>query len=133
MSRKNNLRLYQSITNGNMASASLTSAVTNIQWLDNIGIQLNFTGSPVGDFAVQVSADYAQDDNGNVTNPGNWVPLTLTYLVGSTFVSAQSVPTSVGSPIYLDLNELSCPWIRVVYTKTSGTGTLNAFITAKMI
>lgn len=133
MSRKNNLLKFQTITAGDMSAASITSAVTNIQFLDNIGLQLNFSGSPVGLFQVQISADYAQDNEGNVQDPGNWVPMVLTYLVGSTFVSATTVPTSSGSPIALDLNQLSFPWIRVVYTKTSGTGTLNAFITCKMV
>ena len=131
--RKNNLRQFQSITSGDMSTVSITSAVTSIQWLDNVGIQLNFSGSPVGTFAVQVSADYAQDTEGNVQNPGHWIPLVLTYFISGGFTSDTSVPTSVGSPIYLDLNQLSAPWIRVVYTKGSGTGTLNAFITAKLV
>lgn len=135
MSRKNNLRQFQSITNGAM-SANITSPVTCTQWLDNIGIQFNWTGSSVsGNFQVQVSADYARDPNGSVTNAGNWAPLTLTYLVGSSFVSSQNVPTTVGSPIYLDLNQLSTPWIRVVFTTSNGSsdGILNAYITAKEI
>lgn len=131
--RKNNLLKYQSITSGDMSAASLTSAITNIQFLDNIGIQLNFSGSPVGTFAAQISADYSQDAQGNVLVAGNWIPVTLTYWDGTMYVSGTSIPTSVGSPIYLDLVELSAPWIRIVYTKGSGTGTLNTFITAKML
>lgn len=122
MSRKNFLH-YPIISNGSMASASLTSAVTNIQRLDNIGIQLSWTSSPSGTFAVQVSADYAQDAEGNVTNSGNWVPLAL----------SPSPATSSGSPIYIDINELSAPWIRVVYTRISGSGTLQATLVGKMI
>jgi len=108
-------------------TGNLTSAITNIQFLDNIGIQLNFTGSPVGYFQVQVSIDYAQDNQGNVTNAGNWTPLYFTQ------ITSTNVPTSSGSPIYLDLSELSAPWIQVTYTATSGSGTLNAFISCKEI
>lgn len=122
--RKNNLQVFQNITSGDMSQASITSSVTNIQYLDNIGIQLNFTGVPVGTFAVQVSADYLQDDYGNVQNAGNWIPLTLSPSPAASGAAAQ---------IYLDLNQLSAPWIRVVYTKTSGTGTLNGYITGKML
>jgi hypothetical protein len=111
----------------------ITSPVTCIQWLDNIGVQFNFSGSPVGTFQVQVSADYSQDAQGNVTNPGNWAAVPLTYLLTGASTTATTVPTSVGSPIYLDLNQLSAPWVRVVYTNASGTGTLNAFITAKQL
>jgi len=121
--RKNNLQSFQIITNGTMGVGSITSTVSHIGFLDNIGYQFNFTGSPVGTFAVQISADYAQDTEGNVTNPGNWAPLTF-----STIPS-----TASGSPVYLDITQVSAPWIRAVYVGTSGSGTLNAFMTAKMI
>ena len=132
---KNTLLKYQSITNGDMSASSLTSSVTNIQQLDEIGYQFNWSGSPTGTIAIQVSIDYAQDLNGNVTVSGHWTPLTLTYWDTNTnaFVTAQSIPTSVGSPVYLDLTLLSAPWIRAVYTKGSGTGTLQAYITAKEV
>ena len=122
-STKNILRAWQAVTNGNMAS-TITSPVTNVQFLDNVGVQLNFTGTPVGTFAVQCSADYAQDSQGVVINAGNWISLPLT-----------PTPTAAGSAdqIYLDLNQLSGPWMRVVYTAGSGSGTLNMYVTAKMI
>lgn len=133
-SRKSNLRKFQIVTSGSMTgTATITSAVTCIQWLDNIGVQLNWTSSPVGTFQVQVSADYEQDFEGNVTNSGNWTAIPLSYLLSGTMTTAATVPTSVGSPIYLDLNQLSAPWIRTVYTNASSSGTLNAFITAKMV
>lgn len=130
MSAKKILPSYRVITNGNM-TGSLTGTVTNINNLDNVGIQLNWTGSPTGTFSVQVSADYAQDTNGNVTNTGHWVSLILTYWNGSAFTTTATVPASVGSPIFLDLDLLSAPWIRVIYTTASDAGTLNAFVTAK--
>lgn len=130
MSAKKILAPYQVITNGNM-TGNLTGKVTNINNLDNVGVQLNWTGSPVGTFSVQVSADYAQDTQGNVTNAGNWISINITYWNGSTFTTTSTIPTSVGSPIYLDLDLLSAPWIRVIYTAGSSTGTLNAYVTAK--
>lgn len=133
--RKTNLLKYRSITDANMASASTTSSVTNIQILDNVGYQFTWTGSPVGDLSIEVSADYAEDNMSppNVTNAGSWTPLVLTYWNGTIFVTATAIPTSVGSPVYLDLAFLSAPWIRAKYTRTSGSGTLNAYVTAKMV
>jgi hypothetical protein len=132
MARKNQLLKYPIITAGAMTGTStLTSAVTNITYLDNIGLQFDWTSSPVGTFAVQVSTNYYQDDQGNVTNAGTWVPLTFTYWNGTINVTATSIPTSVGTPIYLDLALLSAPWIRVQYTNSSSTGTLTAVITGK--
>lgn len=122
-SRKNTLLKFQTITNGDMSTAAITSSVTSIQFLDNIGVQVNWTGTaPVGTIAVQVSADYAADEFGNVTNAGNWFTLPV----------SPAVSGGTGS-VYVDLNQMSAPWLRVVYTKTSGTGTLNAFITAKCL
>jgi hypothetical protein len=129
---KNILKQYHSVINGDM-SAVITSPITDISFLDNIGIQLDFSGSPSGSFAIQISADYSQDASGNVKNAGSWVPLVLTYFTGSAFTSATSVPTYVGSPIYLDLTQLSAPYIRVVYTPSGGSGALNVYVTAKML
>lgn len=128
--RKNNLLSYPIITAQNMTT-SIVSKITNIQYLDNIGLQFTWSGAPVGTFSAEISADYAQDINGNVTNPGNWIPLTLDYFNGTIFVTTTQVPSSVGSPIYLDLDLLSAPWIRARYTAATGSGTLTAVITAK--
>jgi flagellar basal body P-ring protein FlgI len=111
--RKNSLVQYQVIKGGD-GSGDLTGPSTNIQNLDNIGYQINMTGTMTGVFSVQVSADNT-----------NWVSLTL------------NPPLSVasGSPtnIYADINQISAPWIRLIYTHTSGSGTVNAFITGKML
>jgi hypothetical protein len=123
--RKSNLGSYQTFTNADMSQATLTSALTNIEFLDNVGIQLSWAGtSPVGTFEVQVSLDHQQDQYGNVTNAGNWAPIS--------FTSPPAVSGNTGS-VYLDINQISAPWIRVVYTKTSGIGLLNGYICGKMV
>ena len=131
-SRKGNIRQFNTIQAQSM-TGNLTSLVTNIEWLDDIGIQFSWSGSPTGTFSVQVSADYSADTQGNVTNAGNWISLVLTYWNGSSFVTSTTVPTSLGSAIYLDLALLSAPYIRSIYTAGSGTGTLTTTITAKEI
>ncbi len=109
-----------------MASASITSAVTNVEGLDNIGIQFNWSGaSPVGTFTVEVSIDYAQDYLGNVTNAGTWNTLAISPAVAATGTSPDSA--------FIALNQLPAPWVRVKYTRTSGTGTLQSFISGKML
>jgi hypothetical protein len=90
MSGKSSLLKYQNIggssgVSGSMA-ANITSKVTGVQYLDNVALQLNITTSDaVGTFEVQVSIDYAQDSQGNVSNAGNWIGLNLS-----------SVPTVAG-------------------------------------
>lgn len=123
--RKNALPKFKIVSAGDQSQATVTSSVTNIEFLDNIGIQVNITsGTASGTFDVQVSADYFAV-NGNVTSTGNWVSLGTNY---------RATVTS-GSPanIYFDLNQLSAPWVRLLWTKTSGTGTFDAFIAGKMI
>lgn len=122
MSKKGSLLKFQNITDGDM-SAAITSVVTALPFLDNIGIQLNVTTSDaVGTFQVQVSADHAQDSQGVVSNAGHWIPLTL---------SGTPTVASADTDISIDINELAFPWIRVVYVRTSGSGTVQGFITAK--
>lgn len=110
---KDNLAPYKTITNGDMSAATLTSTPTNIINKDNVAIALVWTGSPVGTFAVNVSQDKT-----------TWIPLTL---------STTPVASGSAGSIGLDLNQLAFPHIQVVYTKTSGTGTLNCTISAKQV
>jgi hypothetical protein len=125
MSVKNTLPKFQNFTNGVMTGTSvLTSAVTSIQNLDNVGLQFSFTGTPTGTFSVEVSVDYSQDDKGNVTNVGHWVALAL---------SPAPAASGAAASIYVDINQISAPWIRAKYTNISGSGTLNGFITAKRL
>ena len=125
MSSRKNVILPKLILSAGDMSASITSSATNINFLDNASIQLNFTGAPVGTFAVQGSLDYSPGINNDpLANAGNWVDLPLSV-----------TPTASGSPdvILMDLSMLPFPWIRVVYTRTSGTGSLNYYIVAKEI
>lgn len=121
--RKNTLAVFHNINAGDM-SGNITSPATNIEFLDNIGIQFNFTGSPVGTFAVQVSADHVQDFQGNVIVAGNWVSIPL---------SPSPAATGSANQIYVDLNQLSAPYVRFTYTFTSGTGFLNSYIVGKAV
>lgn len=119
--RKNFLASYKLVTAGDMSLASVTSSPINIQGEDNVGVQLNIlTGTPTGVFTVQVSADYNQN-----LATGNWINVNLP--------TSAAITSGSPSPVYIDLNQISAPWIRVVYTKTSGTGTFDAFICGKML
>lgn len=95
-------------------STSLSSAVTNIKYMDNIAIQLAFTGTPTGTFLVQLNLD----------STSVWAALPLS-----------PVPVAQGGPdlIILDLNQLSAEFIQVIYNRTSGSGTIAGWISAKMV
>lgn len=98
-------------------TASNTSVVVETKYLDNIGIQLEWTGTPNGSFDVQISSD-------STVAPGNWISLPYTPAIA---------PAGSASNGYIDVNQTSAQWMRVVYTNTSGTGTLNGWLCGKKV
>lgn len=119
-----NLLFPVHVFNAASMATSLTSPVVEIRNQDNVGIQLHWTGAPVGDFDFQISSDHAQDSQGNVTNAGNWVSLPLSPAISA---------AGSADDAYIDLNQMSAMYCRVVYTRTSGTGSLSGVIVAKGI
>lgn len=112
----------QVITNGNM-SGNLTSLVTIMDQLLMISYSIVWTGStPVGTVSIQVSDDYSINPDGTTRNTGTWNTLPLS---ASTDISGNS-----GNG-FIDVAANAGYAIRLVYTRTSGTGTLNVLIMGK--
>ena len=120
----------QFLTSGDMSGSITTSAVPTAEQ-DLVAMQFNYTGSPNGNLKVQASLDYAQDYLGNITNTGNWVDLYLSVNGAAPAVNI-AIPTNT-TPILVDLTVVSMPYVRAVYTRSSGTGTLNGFVCKKRI
>ncbi len=111
-------------------TVQVIGSISNIKYKDSVAFQYNWNGNPSGSFAIQGSLDYnpgtqqAQGLQGGY-NPGVWNSLTL---------SPTPAATGSGSYSYLvDTNELSFPYVRSVYTNTSGSGVLSAYIFAKSL
>ncbi len=122
MPSKNTLTPYKVLSAINMATAGAQSSTpVNVMYMDDIAVQIivSASSSPVGNLTIEASLDYAQTPF-NPAAAGNWVVISTTALSadGSTLVQIQ--PQAV-------------PWIRLTYTKGSGTGTLNAYISGKAI
>lgn len=100
-----------------VTAANVTSLVTNIFFKDNVGYQVVWDGTLGGTFDVQISADYNAD-----TRVGTWTSITLS-----------PVPTAAGSPsnAYVDITQISAPFIRIVFNYSSGSGNLTGTIVAK--
>lgn len=114
---------------------TIYSNVSNILHKDSVGIELSWTGSPVGTFSVQVSNSYkpalAQTEGYGAPQSGTWTTLPLTDpLTGLTTLTRT---TSVGSPIFINLNQLASACIQIVYTNSSGSGVLTGIITSKSL
>lgn len=117
---KNNIR--RRLLNAQSMGATFNSSPTNIERMDNVSIQTNVSGSssPVGTFKVQVSNDYEQDADGTVRAAGNWIDVT-----------GLSQAISGDTQILFELALTAAAWVRLVYTRTSGTATANAYLVAK--
>jgi len=117
------LKPFQVITNGDM-SGNIISAVTVIDNISMVSYDISWAGSsPVGTMSIQVSNTYTQNANGTVRNPGNWTTLTL------------SAPTPVSGNSGnggIDVDATAFNAIRLVYNHVSGTGSLQAVISAKV-
>ncbi len=103
-----------------MASRPIISPFSVIT---NVSMAASIT-SPVGSMSVQVSNTYSQNADGTVRNAGHWTTLDLS---SSTDVSGTS-----GNG-FIDVLATAGYAIRLLYTRTSGTGTMNATIVGKVM
>lgn len=122
---KNYMSPFQAmVVSQDMSAASITSNVIDIRYLDDIAIQAVWTGtSPVGTITVQGSLDYSAPPMA-IANAGIWTTVVLS--------PTAAVSGNTGN-ILINMDQLSFPYIRIVYTKTSGTGTLSTYICGKSI
>lgn len=107
------MRVVQEVilTAGNMASASLTSENIILNQLSSTDIQCVFTGAPVGTLKIQTSADGS-----------TW----------SDWADSSYSIAAAGDVTYL-VEKMPAQFMRVVYTKGSGTGALTVTIFSKEI
>lgn len=125
MSSRPILAPYKVIDNQSMASI-ITSKPTIVSNISMIAYEVTWAGTaPMGTISVQVSNSYAVNDQGGVAVNVNVVWTTLP-LSASTAVSGNS---GTG---FIQIPNLSAHAIRLVYTPTSGTGTLNAIVSGKV-
>lgn len=99
------------ITAGDMSAASINSLGFSLDQYTSFSCQAVWTGSPVGTLKIQVSGDIVAD----CTLPTNWVDYTNS-----------SYAVSAAGNLLWNSGQANYRCVRVVYTKTSGTGTINA-------
>lgn len=118
------------VVSGDMSAATITSNPTVLQSLTVGSYTYSWVGTaPVGTVAVQISNDYSLNPNGTVNNAGTWTTIFFT-LNGSSVVSSAPVSGGTGNGIIEWTTGAYA--IRTVYTKTSGTGTLQAIVNGKV-
>lgn len=111
-------------------AGDLTSLVTLLPQLTRGSFQVVWSAgaTPVGDLYLQGSDDYALDPGGTVQNAGTWTNMDVS-VAGAT-VSAVPISGDSGSAIIEFTTGVNA--IRLFYDRSSGSGTLNGKINAKV-
>jgi len=109
----------QVVVAGQSMASSYTTKTLDCEQADVAGFQINFTGSPVGSFSVGGSQDGT-----------NFA--TLPLAVNGSVVTSIAVPANT-SPILIDLVTNSISYLQVVYTASSGTGSMTIYQTKKRV
>lgn len=113
MGSKKTLPFYQLITNGVMAGTStLNSIPTNVMNLDNLCLQVRWSGTPTGTFSVLGSNDNINFD-------------------ALTFNPTLAQPSGSAGSYLIDLNQVPFAWLMVQYVNSAGSGVLNVSIFGK--
>lgn len=85
----------------------------------NYACQVTWTGTPVGAFKLQVSLDKGDDFAPTEAQRGQGI-------VNWTDLPSSSQATSGVSSVVWNVEDAGYRWVRIVYTHTSGSGTVSA-------
>lgn len=110
------------LTAGDVSLTSLTSSAVNLDFYFLYAIQAVFTGAPVGTVKLQASLDYV---------PAGFPQITPAFSGNWTDVANSSTAISAAGTVIWNAEDVGYNWVRLVYTKTSGTGALSARINCK--
>lgn len=114
---------FSVIEDGDM-SGNIISDITVIQNTSMIAYEVSWSGTtPIGEMSVEVSNTYTQNADGSQRNPGEWTAIPMS--------DTADVTGNTGTG-FIEIEGLSAYAVRLVYTRTSGTGTMNAVIAGKV-
>lgn len=103
------------------------STPIHVQWLDNLSLQIEMTGTPDGSFSFQVSNKPVLLPDGSVRggdSDDDWITLT----------SPAAVTVTDATPIGVDINQTGFAWFRLKWADSaSTTATATARLSAKAI
>jgi len=105
-----------STNNGDLSQATVTIGPFDVRSIPAAAVQIGWSGSPVGTLQLQgTTGQPTQSSNQANTWPGPWA------VIGSPV----SLPLSTGGTSQAwDLAQTGMSAVQVVYTRTSGTGTV---------
>lgn len=98
---------------GDMTGDLTSSVLEKLMGFDNFGIQFIWTGTPEGEFFVDISL-----------NGIDWTALPL---------SPAPAAIGVADNAYVEINQSTAKYLRCRYVATASTGVLNILISQKMV
>lgn len=112
-----------------MATADL-SATTNTGWLlidgcSIVSIQQTWTGTPAGTFTLQATDSHWPLNKSDTVLTADGTPA---YDLGAVFSAIPAGSASSGDDQF---SNVAAKWVRIKYTRSSGTGTWVGRVTAK--
>jgi hypothetical protein len=127
-------RAPYTIVSGQSTASNYTSPAYSVLDIDVEAIQIDYTGSPSGTFAIYGSCNHVATQNPDgtqsVQTAGTFTPLYFS-VNGGTPAPSVAVPADA-SPIIFDCYGSGVGYLQVVYTG-SGTGTFTAVVTGKRL
>lgn len=112
------------VINAAPLAATVTSSAVHIMYLDNVGVQFVWSGTPTCTLNVLVSNQTTLGSNPPTPVSGSFTTLTLTGVTN---------PAGSAGTFWIDLNQLGAEWVEVQYASCSGSGTLSAYLSAKAV
>lgn len=110
------------VINAAALASTVTGTAVYVMYLDNVGVQFVWTGTPTCTLAVSVSNQTVAGSDPPAAVSGSFTALTLTGITN---------PAGSAGSFWLDLNQLGAAWVQVSYTSCTGSGTLSAYLSAK--
>lgn len=104
------------MTNVSMG-ASANSIAIPLEQEQLVSVQAVWSGAPVGDFTIETACDVgAFDPSGQPTGITNW----------NTYTGSSQAAGGSSGVFTWRIRSIPDRWLRLKYTRTSGTGTVNA-------
>jgi hypothetical protein len=100
-------------------TATITSSGQYVANLDNIGLEITWTGTPTGTISVL----------GSISNAIPGIDAVIYYAL--TFNPALSQPAGSGGGYLINLNQFPWHYLKVQYVNASGTGVLDVVLFGK--
>ena len=119
MSGRKNTNQHRLLSGQSMAT-DFSSEASNILFVDNVGLQVKWTGTAIGVITVECSNNHDPDTH----TEGDWYSLT--------FDPALEQPAGTAGGYLINLNQVPFSWVRLSYDAGSGSGSMDCWFTSKM-